>query len=671
MNSNENYGIRYLEENEIKGKRCDYDHPFIFISYAHDDDVAVIRRIFSELYDSGFNLWIDVANLPVNGDSWEKPAMTALASENCKLLIYFRSHISLVKDTIRRELESFTDDNSGRDANDIITVDLTARGDLHTTPFLNSLKDTDGSKYKVCEAICSIVSSHCNALRYRMDFKDFNGFLGSLIGEIHEHGFRQTFSLQQKIEYVLDGTFHVMLNPEQDKVMKLYRSLLKQCRQDPGTKRTLIISGKPGVGKSVLVMSMLNEYISSMKEEGQDPDAEDIGFLVISKNKAPRDAYKSILYSRKEACKPQKGDSPDTIEEKKKNAQRYTKLLERADKVFKGSVALVTKYGESNCVTVAITDEAHRLVEKNRFDHGYAQPDVLVNAARLSIFFLDENQMVSYEDFGTREHLKEAAEKFGSRCYVEKLRTQMRCGGADSYIDWVDALMELETGDEPSCVAKAVEYDLQVFDTPTEMYDAIVKKNAEDGPARISAGICWPWDPDGKNDNNVKDVVIGDFKKSWNLDYKGKNKSFAADEGSVEQIGSIHTVQGLEFTYAGVIFGKDIDYDPVKKELIVHDEVAKEFSEVLKGSGVLETEAEKLRKAAKKADTKEEYHELMKASEETDAECMKRKSAIIRNIYRVLLTRGTKGCYIYCEMPELQKYMKEQVALYNDSFYRE
>ena len=92
--------VRYLEENEIKGKKCANDHPFIFISYAHNDDTAVIRKVFSELYDSGFNLWIDVANLPVNADGWEKAAQEALQSPNCKLLVYFRSHTSLKKNTI-------------------------------------------------------------------------------------------------------------------------------------------------------------------------------------------------------------------------------------------------------------------------------------------------------------------------------------------------------------------------------------------------------------------------------------------------------------------------------------------------------------------------------------------------------------------------------------------
>ena len=130
--------ITYLHDNEIKDKKCDLSRPFVFISYAHNDDVTVIRRIFSELFDSGFNLWIDVANLPVDGYTWEKPAMEALASENCKLLIFFRSSISLVKSTIQREIQTFSS-VEGRTGSDIITVDLSRKEELRTTQFMNSL----------------------------------------------------------------------------------------------------------------------------------------------------------------------------------------------------------------------------------------------------------------------------------------------------------------------------------------------------------------------------------------------------------------------------------------------------------------------------------------------------------------------------------------------------
>ena len=688
--------IRYLEDNEISDKECHMDHPFIFISYAHDDDTAeingvkgVIRKIFSELYDSGFNLWIDVANLPTDGHGWETAAQEALQSPNCKLLLYFRSHTSLKKNTIKRELESFVNHHD-RTSDNIIVVDLSKKEDIHTTEYLESLKekaeadgatDRDKGDYENCEAICDVVSSHCNALRYRMDFENFNAFLGALIRKIKERGFQQNFSLQEKIEFILDGTFHVVLNPDQDRVMQTYRVLLSECLKDPAAKRTLIIDGRPGVGKSVLAMSMLNEYIRLIKESGNEYginlDSDDeLGFLVVSKNKAPRDAYKGILNLREEANKEaNKEDSKKVREEKEQNRENYAKLLKRAEKVFKGSGGggLVKKYSEPNCVKVIIADEAHRLTSSDNYDGYRPQPDIIVNAAQLSVFFVDENQIVSYEDFGTKENLKESCEKYKSQCFVEKLHTQMRCGGADSYIEWVDCLMEVGDGDKASTVKKAREYDLQVFDTPNELFDAIVKRNKEDSPARVTAGICWPWQKEGKSNNEVKDVVIGDFKKSWNLDYTGKKINFASDPDSIDQIGSIHTVQGLEFTYAGVIFGEDIDYDDEdknKNKLIINYEKIPKDCRVMHGSGVIEKQGKSLKKEAKKAATREEYHEKMKEAEAIIEECERKKSSIIRNIYRVLLTRGTKGCYIYCVNPNLQKYIKEQVKLYNDSFYR-
>lgn len=609
--------VRELEQ-KIKNKRCDTDHPFIFFSYAHDDDKEVIYRVFSELYDSGFNSWIDAANLPVNADGWEKAAQDALRSPNCRLLIYFRSRISLKKDTIRREVESFAG-CCGRNAEDIIVVDLSSPEDEHTTQYLEKLKNDGDEGYEVCRSICEIVSTHCNALRYRIDFKNINDFFSTLIREINGRGFPQTFSLQQKIEYILDGTFHVILNPEQEKIMKLYKCQLEACKKDPKTKITIIISGGPGVGKSVLAMAMLNEYIRDQKEQGEDLDTDEqnTGFLFVSKNTAPRETYKGILANRREKS---------GVEKNKAEEERYDRLYKRAEKIFKGSVKLGDKYGEKNCVKVIVADEARRLVEKHGWDNGRSQTDILVNAAQLSVFFLDEDQMVSYVDYGTKANLKRSCRKYKGRYFVENLRAEMRCGGADSYINWVDSLMQMPDADEPDSIAKSTEYDLRVFDDPNELFEAIVKKNKEDGPARVTAGLCWVRSEDGKKNKDVKEVKIGDFEKSWNLDYT--NKSFVSDPDSIDQIGCIHTVQGLEFTYAGVIIGDDLDYVPKKKSLFIDYKVVSKYSSVLCENWIEEKKAREKKKNAKEMTDMSKYYEMMKEAEEIKKECSNKKSPL-------------------------------------------
>ena len=673
--------ISYLQTYEIKNKTCDMDHPFAFISYAHDDDVRVIRRVFSELYDSGFNLWIDVANLPVDGNTWEKAAIDAIASKNCKALIYFRSPISLVKSTIQREIQNFSS-VEGRTGSDIITVDLSGKNDMHTTPFLNSLKETDTKSYEICKSICDVISSHCNALRYHMDYRDFNDFLGTVINELSIRNFHQNFSVQQKVEFILDGTFHVNLNAEQRRIMDRYRFLLNECMNDPTAKRSLLIIGRPGVGKTVMAMMMLNEYVRLKKTADNElPEIEDIKFHLVSKNSGPRDTYKGVLEAHRSAAKKAKN---------KDEEERYRKLLEMSDSIFRSAQGLEDDYNESNQVDVIVVDEAHRLedfaqYEKNR-ETKKNQPEAVAKVSRLSVFFCDPEQMVTFNDFGSLENLKKACKQGGenSRYFIERMSTQMRCDGADSYMEWLDCLLQMEGHDEPEAIGKSKAYDLRSFDNPLEMFEVIKEKNKQDGPARVLAGMCWPWPKDTREKKDVPNVVMPEynFAKSWNLDYsKKKNLNYVSDKDSIEQIGCIHTVQGLEFTYAGVIIGGDMRYENGKiviKEKLedygyrVNGELTGKINDysnrdLFKGAGTLEKEYLRLEKEAQKETDKEKYYRLMTEAKEIKDEYNKKCEHVIKNVYRVLLSRGVKGGYVFCVDPGLREYFKKQIDNYNNS----
>ncbi len=686
MNKKETAGsmevLNYLQKHEIKNKKCDMDKPFVFISYAHDDNVDVIQRIFSELYDSGFNLWIDISNLPVDANTWEKAAKDAIKSPNCKVLVYFRSKYSLVKRTVKSEIKDFTD-HWDRTGSDIITVDLSKADEPHTTEFMESLKETDSYKYDICKEICSVVSSHCNALRFFQDFKnDFNDFLGTLIDELCAHNIRQDFSIQEKVEYILEGTFHVDLNTEQKRVMKRYHFLLEECLNNPDIQRSLLIIGKPGVGKTVLGMLMLNDYIRLKREEkGGTICEDDLRVNFISKNSAPRETYKGVLRSRKDAAKGNKDE-----------VNRYRNLLKISENVFRSAQGLEDRYQKAGLMDLIIVDEAHRLEDYAQYEkerqNKRKQPEAAAKVARLSVFFCDPEQMVSFNDYGTLDNLKLACahdHNPNARYYIERMGTQMRCGGADSYMEWVDCLLQMDGHDEPQTIGQAVKYDLKVFDDPSEMFNAIKEMNRKDGPARVLAGMCWPWPKESRENKDVYDVVMPEyhFKKSWNLDYsKKKNLNYVSDKDSIEQIGCIHTVQGLEFTYAGVIIGNDMGFENGR---IVIREKAEDFayringemtgkkddysnSDLLTGSGELEKKYKNLEKLAAKTEDKKEYFRLMSEAAKIKEEYQKKCHNVLRNVYRVLLTRGTKGCYIFCCDPELQKYMKEQVRLFNESF---
>ena len=90
------------------------------------------------------------------------------------------------------------------------------------------------------------------------------------------------------------------------------------------------------------------------------------------------------------------------------------------------------------------------------------------------------------------------------------------------------------------------------------MRDLIIETNRAHNHSRILAGYCWEWIKSGKNDSSVHDIKIDDFEMSWNL---GNTTTFAIDEDSVNEVGCIHTSQGLEFDYAGVIIGDDMRFE--------------------------------------------------------------------------------------------------------------
>lgn len=163
------------------------------------------------------------------------------------------------------------------------------------------------------------------------------------------------------------------------------------------------------------------------------------------------------------------------------------------------------------------------------------------------------------------------------------------------------------------------------------MYQAICEKNEIDHRSRLLAGYCWNWDTKHANDPDYADIRIGDFEISWNM----KNKTFATDEDSIHQAGCIHTTQGLEFEYVGVIIGDDLRYE--------NDQVITDFN--------------------KRAKTDKSLNGIKKMYKQNPQKAQAKADQLIKNTYRTLMSRGMKGCYVYCTNPELAAYLKEQAKL--------
>lgn len=352
-------------------------------------------------------------------------------------------------------------------------------------------------------------------------------------------------------------------------------------------KNVFIIRGGPGTGKSVLAINLLVE----LNKRG-------LTCYYVTRNSAPRKVYANKL----------RGD--------------FTK--KHIDHLFQGAGKFVEE--SSNAINCLIVDEAHRLTEKsNFFGHGENQIKEIINASNFSVFFIDENQKVTLKDIGSEDLIKKFANELGAGIYTFELDSQFRCNGSDGYIAWLDNILDIR--ETANYDIKGFDYDFKVFDNPNDLRKAIEEKNAINNKSRIVAGYCWEWPTVNRNNPLFNDIVISkhDFEMSWNLD---GGELFAIGSDTVKQAGCIHTTQGLEFDYVGVIIGDDLRYENGK---IVTDHTKRAKSDQsLKGLG--------------------KYNEI---------EAKQIADNIIKNTYRTLMTRGMKGCYVYCTNEKLNKYLRE------------
>ncbi|MET0637774.1 MAG: DUF2075 domain-containing protein [Chitinophagaceae bacterium] len=354
-------------------------------------------------------------------------------------------------------------------------------------------------------------------------------------------------------------------------------------------KQVLIVKGGPGTGKSVVAVNLL---VAITKK----------GLLAqyVSKNAAPREVYKSKLLG--------------------------TLKKPEISNLFRGSGGFVET--KPNLFDTLIVDEAHRLNEKSGLysNLGENQIKELVNAARCTVFFVDEDQKVTLKDIGSVDEIKKWATMADAEINEMELQSQFRCNGADGYLAWLDNVLQIRPTANPTL--ENVPYDFQIFSSPNELRDAIVEKNMGNNKSRMVAGYCWKWN--SKKDKNATDVIIPefDFAMKWNLTEDGSTWIISPE--SVNEIGCIHTCQGLEVDYIGVVLGPDIAVE--NGEIITRPEKRATSDNSIKG-----------------------WKELSKRNK-VDAQA--RLDAIIKNTYRTLMTRGMKGCYIYSTDPEVSAYFK-------------
>jgi hypothetical protein len=394
--------------------------------------------------------------------------------------------------------------------------------------------------------------------------------------------------LMDAIGRALRGTKAWTLLDEQRLAFNIVRGMAERAAAS-GEKGVLVVAGGPGTGKSVIAAHLLVK----LGEPGRYRVAHATGSKAFTTNlRALVPAGGGAVFRYFNNFTP--GETPE------------------------------------NALDVLVCDEAHRIREtsNDRFTSrakrsSLSQVEELIRAGRVSVFFLDQRQNVRPGEIGTVEAIEEAAVRAGVTPQRVQLDAQFRCNGCAPYIEWVDRLMS----PEPEPVGgwlRAGDYDLRLFHRPAELEKAIDEQVTASYTGRVVAGFCWPWSDPRSDSSLPPDVIIDDWQRPWNEkapeQQKGRGAQprpdrhpyyrWATQVGVVREVGCIYSAQGFEFDYCGVILGNDL----VWRE----------------GQGWVAS--------------RDASYDAMIARRKLRQEQLQ---ALLHHTYRVLLTRGMRGTFVY------------------------
>ena len=410
------------------------------------------------------------------------------------------------------------------------------------------------------------------------------------IMEMIENGeIRPSKALADSVVGLLNGNQEFTLIDDQKIVFETALQLVDRAITEK-KKQVLIVEGGPGTGKSVVAVNLLARLTGNQK-------------LVhyVSKNSAPRSVYA----------------------EKLKGYRTKSSI----DNLFKGSGQY---HGERpNQFACLLVDEAHRLNEKSGLFSNLGENQILeiIQSAWCSVFFVDENQRVTLKDIGSKAAIRDWAARQGAEVTEMQLESQFRCGGSDGYLAWLDHVLQIR--DTANTDLNDVGYEFGVCNSATELRNLMVEKNNQPRTkARLVAGYCWKWN--SKTNASAYDIVFPaeDFQMQWNL--ASDSSLWIMKEESINQIGCIHTCQGLEIDYVGVIIGPD---------LLIRD-------------GKVVTDP------SKRASSDKSVFGWKKLMKEEPLRAAAELDLIIKNTYRTLMTRGMKGCYIFSDDEETRDWFR-------------
>ena len=447
---------------------------------------------------------------------------------------------------------------------------------------------------------------------YHGQIDELQKFLSELMPHPPDNSFVSSFRKclyqpSQSLLYVADKIFNEEEAWQLDENQQLaFNSIIAEVRnQDKKTKVAIVVKGGPGTGKSLIGMKLLGVFASELGEK----------VVYACGNSSFRDNLAGRLTFAVD--QQELGQDIDF-------ANLFTNF-----RAFHGK--------DHNSFDLAICDEAQRLCPDSSTAYEKVatkqeQALEVMQASRVSVFFLDENQRVRNCDIGTAERIKQTAAYTNAKYLEFDLVSQFRCCESENYIASLNGLFGLQ-GPETISPGRKSNFEFKIVDGPQEL-ESKLKQHVSDGKlARMLAGYCWPWTKTKKKTEKLtNDVKIGAWEKPWNRNststskaYKGAHYLWANDPSCFDQIGCIHTSHGIEFDFIGVIMGGDLIYRRDKGWTCNKEKIC--------DSG-------------------------FKSGISKKPEVM---TNLLVNIYRTLMTRGRNGCYLLCLDSETRQHIAENL----------
>jgi DUF2075 family protein len=415
----------------------------------------------------------------------------------------------------------------------------------------------------------------------------------SVLRRIDEGKYRPSRKLMMHVAETVKSKPPWVLIDEQLVVFENVLSAVKKRLKD-GRKQVILIRGGPGTGKSVIAINLLAELL------------------------------------RKEfACHYATGSKAFT--------ETLWKVVGRgARSMFKYFNSYA--HAQPNAIDVLICDESHRIRETSasRFTPqarrtGLPQVRELLEAARITVFFIDDKQVVRPNEIGSTTYIKKEAIALGAELSEFQLEVQFRCAGSAGFVNWINNTLGIERNANVLWDGSE-NFEFKIFPSPQALEDAIRTRAAEGQTARVSAGFCWKWSEPRADGTLVDDVVIGDYRRPWDAKPGSNNLApgipsaslWATEPAGIDQIGCVYNIQGFELDYVGVIWGEDLVYRFDKNEWI--------------------------------GDRTKSADNVVKRSEAAFVD-------LVKNTYRVLLSRGMKGCYVHFMDKETEQFVRSRLEV--------